>query len=1340
MSSKETDMRTHHGPGACLRALLAVTLCLVAARAGDDAAPPSGKQPDDVAADAVLEAVRAKDAERLKVLASEDEPDPWHVADVLIARGEIDAAEEFARAAPRPDVEKLPAYVAAQRGKSAQKEARALLRTVLGAASEGKHAAILDLTESLPPERDGIIGLRLVYLRGAALAKSGKHREAYEIFVAAAESVGTLGWLACQSRMLHGAGVSATHMKDLRMALARWEEKLAVEERRSSPKGTAATLSSIGVTYSEFGEYERAAEYLERARALFEQTGAKSEEAAALSSLGTVHGRLGNVSKANEYGKRALKLHEELRNNIGIARTLISIGNVQLESGDYRGSVDCAERALAAIEGVEDRQELARILSQASGLLSNSGQNARAIVIAERALLIYEESRDPAGIAHMLTGLGLMHEFLSQYREAREFGERALKFSRDNGQPLAEAHALANLGGVCAAQGDYQKSLEYQEQALKMHEARKDETAVATTQLDMAGAYCQLGEYLKALDFASRALAWYERRGDPGLVATALGHLGAIHAHLGDYPKSLEYHVRVLEIAREIGWPVREASALGNIGAVRAETGDYAAAIDCMSQALKLLQVLEDTSGVVKQMINIARVQHARGDYASAIDLATRAKTLAVELGLRQEVARALNQLGNIHESKGDYARAIELQEETLKLRQEIGDPAGTGATLNDLATLYGAVGDHAKALECGTRALEIMRALGRKQDQATCAGNIGILLVASGDLKRALESLESAREIKDKLGLRPGVATTLGDIGNLQRLMGDYDAALGSLARARQMHRELGAGRGGEANLVNIGLVHEARGELARAVTVLTEAREEGSGAGHAAAEQFAQMALARVYRKQGSPREAIQAAREAITRLPKLVSQLGDELGSTARQQWADLFVSGALAARDLGDARECAFFLESGRAGALLESFSTREALMDDVIEPAQRAAELEARSEETRCAAELRRAYKDGDRAAYEAAAAELATARRDLDAIIERIQRASAKVANVTYPAPDDLTTIQSRLASGDTLVLYCLQPKEAIALVVSRDRARIVRLAPGEEIARACQALHADSAAENPDAAVAELKAKVIDPLKLGPDCKRLLVSPDGELSFVPFSLLAGDREVASEPSGTVYGMLLEERKARGEGVLALGDPAYKGEVVTVLRSGRRLGRLPASGDEARAVGTVTLLREEATETRLLEEIAKRPRWRAVHLACHGFVDAEQPRRSALAVAPDGSSDGLLSVLDVFRMKCPADLVVLSACETGKGKQVRGEGLMGLTRAFMYAGAPRVIASLWKVDDAATRALMERFYERWNAGASAAAALREAQAHVRAQKGWEHPAFWAAWVLWGLPD
>ena len=145
--------------------------------------------------------------------------------------------------------------------------------------------------------------------------------------------------------------------------------------------------------------------------------------------------------------------------------------------------------------------------------------------------------------------------------------------------------------------------------------------------------------------------------------------------------------------------------------------------------------------------------------------------------------------------------------------------------------------------------------------------------------------------------------------------------------------------------------------------------------------------------------------------------------------------------------------------------------------------------------------------------------------------------------------------------------------------------------------------------------------------------------------------------------------------------------------------------------------------------------------WRAVHLACHGLINPEEPLRSSLALSPAGDDDGFLTTLDVFRLKIPADLVVLSACETARGKAYKAEGVVGFTRAFMMAGAPRVIVSLWQVDDEATRSLMVKFYELWKPGTmSTATALKKAQTFVSSQNKWKHPYYWAAWQLWGRGD
>jgi CHAT domain-containing protein len=171
----------------------------------------------------------------------------------------------------------------------------------------------------------------------------------------------------------------------------------------------------------------------------------------------------------------------------------------------------------------------------------------------------------------------------------------------------------------------------------------------------------------------------------------------------------------------------------------------------------------------------------------------------------------------------------------------------------------------------------------------------------------------------------------------------------------------------------------------------------------------------------------------------------------------------------------------------------------------------------------------------------------------------------------------------------------------------------------------------------------------------------------------------------------------------------------------------------------------VQLLGAKASEAGLMEVLPTSKRWRAVHFACHGLVDVERPMLSCLALSRAGEDDGFLTALEILRTEIPADLAVLSACETATGKIVMGEGIVGLTRAFMFAGAPRVICSLWKVDDEATRALMIKFYELWNPkdgapGLGAAAALKQAQEFIRGQDRWKHPYYWAAWTLWGLSN
>ncbi len=284
---------------------------------------------------------------------------------------------------------------------------------------------------------------------------------------------------------------------------------------------------------------------------------------------------------------------------------------------------------------------------------------------------------------------------------------------------------------------------------------------------------------------------------------------------------------------------------------------------------------------------------------------------------------------------------------------------------------------------------------------------------------------------------------------------------------------------------------------------------------------------------------------------------------------------------------------------------------------------------------------------------------------------------------------------------------------------------------------------------------------------------KRLAIVADGALEYVPFAalpnplsnrLLIADHEIASLPSASALAILRQEtgaRKPAPRTVAVLADPVFRPDDPRTIgaraapavrsggeRAGGSLARLPGTRREAAAIlaQVPSTARKQAFDfdaSRATATSAELASYRIVHFATHAVLDTEHPELSGVVLSlvnKDGSpQDGFLRLHDIYNLKLPVEMVVLSACQTALGKEIRGEGLVGLTRGFMYAGAPRVVASLWKVDDKATAELMKRFYQGMlgSRRLAPAAALRAAQIEVSRQKQWQAPYYWAAFVLQG---
>jgi tetratricopeptide (TPR) repeat protein len=938
-------------------------------------------------------------------------------------------------------------------------------------------------------------------------------------------------------------------------------------------------------------------------------------------------------------------------------------------------------------------------------------------------------------------------------RGARRLPESADAFSRAGetaariGWVARGSSAYSEAGTSLLESGDPAGALAAGEKAYAIDKDREDKAALSRSLANLGTVYRALGNNMKALEFNERALKTSEEAGDLVGAVRALGGLGQVHSALGNFSKAVACQERELQIKQDLGERTSSTAA----GPPRKDSlGQFAGALKCHEHALKMKEQVGDKAGVAQTLVSLGLVQESLSNYTKALDYYERALKIQESLKDARESARTLGSIGNVKTAMGKWSEAFEYYERATKGLETLGDKPALASAYDNVGVVHFSSGNAARALDYHDRALKLLQELDDKAGQARVLDHLGNVHLSLGAYEKALELKRRALQAQEELGDRVGWAKTLGNIGLVQAAQGQYEAAFESLNRALKAMEELGDRAGVARSFANIGSLQRLVGDYSKALASIDRAVREAERLRSDPLLVHALTESARTHLLVGEPAVALAEAKTCVGLLEHMLVGLADEEGSHARGGFADVYALGALAATRRGMEGDLAFFLEGGRAGALLESLGGRTRIRGVGIPEELRLAETEARAKETLALAEYTRALAGGDRAEVQAKREALDVRRRAVNDAIERIQREAKREASVFYPRAATLEEIQGWLAEGQALVLYGFTLDETVALVITSASANIIPLGPSSAVTDACEALHLDDPAGDSKAALEALRGLVAAPLNLGDDVKRVFVSPEGALSYVPFALLFGTREVVYVPSGTTYGALLEEQARKGEKVLALGDPDYSVRVDARDRAardtyangprGRGLIPLPQTRIEAKAVGDVTLLGEQATEAGLRLALSKGAGWHAIHFACHGIIDPERPSRSSLALTATGDSHGFLTAPDILNESIPSDLVVLSACETGRGEVVRGEGIVGLTRAFMLAGAPRVIVSLWKVDDEATRELMLKFYELWKSGAPTARALREAQEYIRAKEAWKHPYYWAAWVLWGLGD
>ncbi len=825
-------------------------------------------------------------------------------------------------------------------------------------------------------------------------------------------------------------------------------------------------------------------------------------------------------------------------------------------------------------------------------------------------------------------------------------------------------------------------------------------------------------------------------------------HRGHAHLYVDGPAASAKIQARAAKAAEALGWIGGAARAQSDEARSAIMGGDLRGATKLLRNALKIAERIQEPAAQARYLTNLGYVYFQRAMYDRAVTYWRKSVQLKRGQGDRGGAARTQLNLGAVFLELGRYADALHVLEEAAEV-VKTDVPRNYPGALLSLSNAWSAVGDQETALRYLEKAVELARKTNNLQSLSVGLGNMAsaeILRGQSADLDRASTLLEETLALREKIHDRRGVGNALTMLGHVEQQKKNFEEAIEHYERALGVSKEVMDRAEVVRILEALGLAHKRTGRTAKGIEYLEQALREAQRMRLARAASEIQTELAVCYLEGKRYADALRAAEAGLAQIEHQLGGLDDTSSARMRGEHMSLFAVGTAAAFQLGDVAKTLLFLESGRAGSLMERLRGSDALRLEGVVP----------SEHLKSKAEAEAAERAA-RAAYEQAVvarkplAEVRTLGEQLDAARERVQAALGRIqrlrkrkAQLVYPRAATPEEIQDLLEPGQALVVYGAGDP-VIACVITADSARLVRCSAYTAVREAYEALRLDDPKQQATPALARLRAALVNPLALGDAVTQVIVAPEDFLAYVPFGVLF-DLPVALTPSGSTHVHLVEEAWTEGKGVLAVGDPDYAAmheSSKRVFLRGRTLLPLPATRAEAKAVGDVVLLGAAATVPGFVEKLATRERWRAVHFACHGLIDAQRPLFSSLALTEQEDVDPFLDGRDLATMELAADLAVLSACETSRGSLMRAEGIMGIARSFMYAGTPRVLCSLWKVDDEATQALMIKFYELWNPkdgeGIAPAAALRKAQAHVRSQKKWAHPYYWAAWVLWGLP-
>ncbi|HIK18881.1 MAG TPA: tetratricopeptide repeat protein [Leptolyngbyaceae cyanobacterium M33_DOE_097] len=1009
--------------------------------------------------------------------------------------------------------------------------------------------------------------------------------------------------------------------------------------------------------------------------ALAQTTQDKKAEGDLLLQKGLQQYDAGQYQAAIKTWQQALAQYRAINNRNGEAQVLTNLGLTYAVLEQYPKSIDYFEQALSVARAIGNRKIEAQALSNLGDLYSALSQLPKAIRYYEQALPIYRTVQNAYGEARVLNNLGTAYTALTQYDKAKGYFEQAGPIFRKIQERNSEADTLINLGISNVFLYQYDNAIASFERALSLYRAVQNRSGEENALVKLGNTYLALLQYPKAVGYFEQSLAIARTLKDPNREASGLNNLGIAYLSLAQYEKAIAYFEQALPLYRAAQNRRSEAGTLTNMGNAYSQLTQYTRAIDYYEQSLPIFRALQDRKGEAGSLNGLGNAYLFMSQYAKAIAYFEQALPVYQAVQEPDSEAIVLMNLGNAYNFLSQYAQAIRYFEQALPLYRTAKNRRGEADALGNLGISYNYLSQPMKAIRYFEQALPIYRAVQNPNREADALNNLGTAYYSLSQHPKAIAYFEQALSLYRTVKDRKGEAGALANLGGSYAALSQPAKAIASYKQALPIYQSLQNRDGESITLNNLGDTYFKMGELAQAEPLL---------------------------------RQSIQV-RECI--------RVG------------------------LKDDQKISIFESQSDAYRTLQQVLVAQNKSTEALEIAERG------------------------------------RARAFVELLAQRLNSNSKPSANCTPVQPPTLAQIQQIAKQQNaTLVEYSVIDRDRLLVWVVQPNGQIhfrsvdltadlngVSLAEWVKATRAEDLnvrgrglgvfesdLTVDAEEKLDKANLQTLHQWLIEPiaelLPTTPD-ERIIFIPQGALFLVPFAALrdaAGKHliekhTIAVAPSIQTLALTraqkTAEKRQKVGTTLIVGNPAMPKVVVEAGKDPVQLSPLPGAETEAQALAallkTPALIGTQATEATIK---AQMPQASLIHLATHGLLDDNFGINSSIALTPTRDEDGFLTAAEISNLSLQATLVVLSACDTGRGT-ITGDGVIGLSRSLISAGVPSVVVSLWAVPDAPTAFLMTEFYKNLETSNDKAKALR--QAMLTTMQRYEKPRDWAAFTLIG---